>query len=117
MRISDWSSDVCSSDLAVAGLDVAGFLQQPGAWRTVIDLFGIGLFTGFFVVPLFALIQSRTPKSEMSRVFAGLNIQHSGFIVLAALSALALQRWSGWTITQVFLALAVAQASRIGGRS
>ena len=94
----------------VAGLDVAGFLQQPGAWRTVVDLLGIGLFTGFFVVPLFALIQSRTPKSEMSRVFAGLNIQNSGFIVLAALSALAVQRWLGWTIPQVFLALAVANA-------
>src|SRR3546814_13183399 len=78
MRISDWSSDVCSSDLAVAGLDVAGFLQQPGAWRTVVDLVGIGLFTGFFVVPLFALIQSRSPKSEMSRTFAALNIQKIG---------------------------------------
>ncbi|MGH8073370.1 MAG: MFS transporter [Lysobacter sp.] len=93
-----------------SGLDVAGFLQQPGAWRTVVDLLGIGLFTGFFVVPLFALIQSRTPKSEMSRVFAGLNIQNSGFIVLAALSSLAVQRWLGWTIPQVFLALAIANA-------
>src|SRR3546814_928203 len=95
---------------AVAGLDVAGFLQQPGAWRTVADLVGIGLFTGFFVVPLFALIQSRSPKSEMSRTFAALNIQNSGFIVLASLSALAVQRLLGWTIPQVFLALAVANA-------
>jgi 1-acyl-sn-glycerol-3-phosphate acyltransferase len=93
-----------------AGLDVAGFLQQPGAWRTVADLVGIGLFTGLFVVPLFALIQSRSPKSEMSRVFAALNIQNSGFIVLASLSALAVQRWLGWTIPQVFLALAIANA-------
>src|SRR3546814_16197461 len=76
---------------AVAGLDVAGFLQQPGAWRTVADLLGIGLFTGFFVVPLFALIQSRSPKSEMSRPFAALNIQNSGFLVLASLSALGVQ--------------------------
>lgn len=94
----------------VAALDVAGFLQQPGAWRTVLDLVGIGLFTGFFVVPLFALIQSRSPKSEMSRTFAALNIQNSGFIVLASLSALAVQRWLGWTIPQVFLALAIANA-------
>jgi 1-acyl-sn-glycerol-3-phosphate acyltransferase len=93
-----------------AGLDVAGFLQQPGAWRTVADLVGIGLFTGLFVVPLFALIQSRTPKSEMSRVFAALNIQNSGFIVLASLSALAVQRWLDWSIPQVILALAIANA-------
>ena len=92
----------------VAGLDVAGFVQQPGSWRIIIDLLGVGLFTGFFVVPLFALIQSRTPKSEMSRVFAALNIQNSGFIVLAAVLGLLSQRLLGWTIPQVFLALAVA---------
>ena len=94
----------------VIGLDIGGFLQQPGSWRIVVDLLGIGLFTGFFVVPLFALIQSRTPKSEMSRVFAGLNIQNSGFIVLAAVSGLAVQRLFDWTIPQVFLALAIANA-------
>src|SRR3546814_12306068 len=95
---------------AVAGLDVAGFLQQPGAWRTVADLVGIGLFTGFFVVPLFALIQSRSPKSEMSLTFAALNIQNSGFIVLASLSAMGVQRLLGWTLPHVSLALAVATA-------
>src|SRR3546814_16570546 len=46
----------------------------------------------------------------MSRTFAALNIQNSGFIVLASLSALAVQRLLGWTIPQVFLALAVANA-------
>ncbi|MGY0558668.1 MFS transporter [Lysobacter sp. A421] len=105
----------------VSGLDVLGFMQQPGSWRIVVDLLGIGLFTGFFVVPLFALIQSRTPKSEMSRVFAGLNIQNSGFIVLAAVLGLALQlppfELAGMRvpmpdldIPQVFLALAIANA-------
>ena len=92
----------------VSGLDVAGFLAQDGSWRIVMDLVGIGLFTGLFVVPLFALIQSRTPKAEMSRVFAGLNIQNSGFIVAAALRGQPEQRVLGWTIPQVFLALAVA---------
>ncbi|MGH8054993.1 MAG: MFS transporter [Stenotrophomonas sp.] len=96
--------------VTVSGLDVAGFLQQPGSWRIIIDLLGIGLFTGFFVVPLFALIQSRTPKSEMSRVFAALNIQNSGFIVLAAVLGLLTQRLFDWTIPQLFLALAIGNA-------
>ncbi|RDZ26229.1 MFS transporter [Lysobacter silvisoli] len=95
---------------AVTGLDVAGFMQQPGSWRIVIDLVGIGLFTGFFVVPLFALIQSRTPKNELSRVIAGMNIQNAAFIVLAAVLGLVVQRFFHWTIPQVFLALAVANA-------
>ncbi len=107
--------------VTATGLDVAGFMQQPGSWRIAIDLLGIGLFTGFFVVPLFALIQSRSPKSEMSRVFAALNIQNSGFIVLAAVVGIVLQMKSltvaghtlplpGLSIPQLFLALAIANA-------
>src|SRR5690606_20748481 len=53
---------------------------------------------------------SRTPKSEMSRVFAALNIQNSGFIVAAAMIALATQKFLHWTIPQLFLALAIANA-------
>ncbi|MBF6024137.1 MFS transporter [Lysobacter niastensis] len=97
-----------SGAATAAGLTVAGFMQQPGSWRIVMDLVGIGLFAGFFVVPLFALIQSRTPRSELSRVIAGMNIQNSGFIVLAAVLGIALQRYLHWSIPQVFLALAIA---------
>ncbi|MGS1077804.1 MFS transporter [Pseudoxanthomonas beigongshangi] len=104
-----------------AGLAVSAFLQQPGSWRIVIDLVGIGLFTGFFVVPLFALIQSRTPKQELARVIAGMNIQNAGYIVLAAVLGIALQMKElalggfriplpGLTIPQVFLVLAIANA-------
>jgi 1-acyl-sn-glycerol-3-phosphate acyltransferase len=97
------------SGAAVAhGLDVAGFLQQPGSWRIAMDLTGIGLFAGFFVVPLFALIQSRTPREELSRVIAGMNIQNALLIVLAAALGIVVQRYLGWTIPQVFLALAIA---------
>lgn len=92
------------------GLDVSAFLQQPGSWRIVMDLVGIGLFAGFFIVPLFALIQSRTPRNELSRVIAGMNIQNAGFIVLAAVLGIVVQRFLGWTIPQVFLALAIANA-------
>ena len=93
-----------------SGLDVAGFLAADGSTRIIIDLLGVGVFTGFFVVPLFALIQSRTPKAEMARVFAGLNIQNSGFIVAAALAGLLTQRVLGWDVPQLLLALAIANA-------
>jgi 1-acyl-sn-glycerol-3-phosphate acyltransferase len=92
----------------VHGLDVAGFLRQPGSWRVVLDLAGIGVFSGFFVVPLFAMIQSRTPRGELSRVIAGMNIQNALFIVLAAVGGVALQQLLGWSIPQLFLALAIA---------
>jgi 1-acyl-sn-glycerol-3-phosphate acyltransferase len=95
---------------SASGLDVAGFLASPGGWRVAIDLTGIGLFAGFYIVPLFALIQSRTPKGELSRVIAGMNIQNAAFVVLAALLALALQQQFGWSLPEVLLALAVANA-------
>ena len=97
-----------SGESMLAGLSAREFIAQAGSWRIVIDLLGVGLFTGFFVVPLFALIQGRTPASEMSRVIAGMNIQNSVFIVAAAGIGLAVQKLLGWTIPQVFLALAIA---------
>ncbi len=92
----------------VTGLSAMEFARQPGSWRIAMDLIGIGLFTGFFVVPLFALIQSRTPKNELSRVIAGMNIQNALFIVVAAVLGIAVQRFAHWTIPQLFLALAIA---------
>ncbi|MDE2407426.1 MAG: MFS transporter [Xanthomonadaceae bacterium] len=91
-----------------AGLSLAQFIHAAGSWRIMLDLCGVGLFTGFFVVPLFALIQSRTPKAELAQVIAGMNIQNAMFIVLAALIGIAVQRYLGWTIPQLFLALAIA---------
>ncbi|GHA80132.1 MFS transporter [Cognatilysobacter bugurensis] len=88
----------------------AAFLQAPDGWHIAFDLVGIGFSAGVFVVPLFALIQSRTPNAEMARVIAGMNIQNAAFIVLAAVLGLGLQRVLGWSIPQLLLALAIANA-------
>ncbi|HEX5757258.1 MAG TPA: MFS transporter [Arenimonas sp.] len=94
----------------VSGLDVATFLAQPGSWRIVIDLTLIGLFAGFYVVPLFALVQSRTPKSELSRVIAALNIQNAAFIVTATGIALMCLHVLKWSIPELFFATGIATA-------
>jgi 1-acyl-sn-glycerol-3-phosphate acyltransferase len=94
--------------MPASGLGVGAFLEQPGAWRIVADLAGIGFFAGLFVVPLFALIQARTPPGELSRTIAGMNIQNAVFIVAAAVGGVALQQLLGWSIPQLFLALGLA---------
>lgn len=66
------------------GLDWWAFLQAAGSWRIVLDLTAIGVFAGFYVVPLFAFVQSRTPRDHLSRVIAGNNILNALLIVLAA---------------------------------
>src|SRR3546814_10844497 len=40
MRISDWSSDVCSSDLPDAIIDIAAGIIVPAEWR---GRFGLGI--------------------------------------------------------------------------
>jgi len=92
------------------GLDVAGFIAAPGSWRIMADLTLIGLFAGLYIVPLFAMVQSRTPREELSRVIAGLNIQNAFFIVMAAVLGIIVQRFLGWSIPEVFLALGIANA-------
>ena len=37
-----------------------GVLSEPGSWRVLIDLMLIGVFGGFYIVPLYALVQSRS---------------------------------------------------------
>ena len=96
------------SGLAPAtGLGLMDFVQAPGSLRILFDLMMIGVFGGFYLVPLFALVQSRTPKSELSRVIAGNNILNAGFIVTAAVFGIVAQRVLHWSIPQFFLAVAI----------
>jgi 1-acyl-sn-glycerol-3-phosphate acyltransferase len=91
-------------------LDWWQFLQQPGSAWIGCDLILIGLFAGFFIVPLFALVQSRTPRGELSRVIAGNNIINAVFLVVAAVFAYGLLA-AGLTIPQLFLVTAILNAA------
>jgi 1-acyl-sn-glycerol-3-phosphate acyltransferase len=63
---------------------IAEFLALPGAYRILLDLFGMALFGGFFTVPLYTLIQQRSVASERSRVVAGNNILNALFMAIGA---------------------------------
>jgi len=69
---------------AGATLDWLQFLSVHGAWRAAIDLTMIGAFAGFYVVPLFAFVQSRAPRERLSRVIAGNNIVNALLICMAS---------------------------------
>ncbi|KAG9549757.1 hypothetical protein KCV01_g23488, partial [Aureobasidium melanogenum] len=69
---------------AGAVLDWSGFLSVPGAWRVALDLTMIGVFAGFYVVPLFAFVQSRAPRERLSRIIAGNNIVNALLICIAS---------------------------------
>jgi len=77
--------------------------------RVAADLFFIGAFGGFYIVPLYALIQSRTDPGHVSRVIAGNNILNAFFMVAGAAIAIALIRL-GFSVTQILLAAALMNA-------
>ena len=69
---------------AARGLDWLAFLRGAGSWRIAVDLTLIGVFAGFYVVPLFAFVQARAPREKLSRIIAGTNILNALLIVAAA---------------------------------
>lgn len=95
---------------AYTGLDWLAFLHAPGNGWIALDMTLLGLFAGFFIVPLFALVQSRTPQGELSRVIAGNNIINAVFLVAAAVFAFGMLA-AGLTIPQLFLVTALLNAA------
>lgn len=94
---------------AVSGLSALQFLGTAGNLRIVADLLLIGLFGGFYIVPLYALIQSRAAPERLSRIIAANNILNALFMVVASLMAMALFAF-GLNIPQLFLITAVLNA-------
>ena len=92
------------------GLDVMGFLHAAGSLHILADLALLGVFGGFYLVPLFALVQSRTPRAELSRVIAGNNILNALFIVAAAVCGIVAGSVLHWSIPHFFLAIALLNA-------
>ena len=103
-----------SIGLTVFGIDLwwtaAHFAANPAWWRLLADLAAIGLFGGFYIVPLYALIQSRSEPSHRSRIIAANNILNALFMVAAALLAIGFFAL-GMSIPQLILATALMNAA------
>jgi 1-acyl-sn-glycerol-3-phosphate acyltransferase len=83
------------------GGGIAAFIAHDGSWRVMIDLFGVAMFSGFYSVPLYALIQSHAEPSHRARIIAANNILNALFMIVASLMAAGLLS-SGLTIPQLF---------------
>lgn len=64
--------------------DVTTFLDQPHSWRALLALFGVAVFGGMFVVPLYAFLTTTVGKDETARTVAANNVVNSGAMVLGA---------------------------------
>jgi MFS family permease len=88
---------------------MGGFVAQHGSLRILLDCLLIGVFGGLYIVPLFALIQTRCDRQHVSRTIAGMNILNALFMVAAALLAMVLLKM-GSSIPQIFMVTAVLNA-------
>lgn len=75
-------------------------------WRLLANIALLGLFGGFYIVPLYAFLQTHTESSHQSRVIAANNIANALFMVVSALFSVWLFR-QGLNIPQLFLVTAV----------
>ncbi len=75
-------------------------------WRICLDLLGLSLSAGIYIVPLYALIQTDTASEHRARSIAANNIINSLFIVVASLITLFLFKID-LTVTHIFLLLGI----------
>lgn len=86
---------------------VGAFLAEPAHWRVLADLFALSLAAGLYSVPMYALIQLRSPPSHRARIIAANNILNALFMIASAVIVGALLS-AGVTIPQVFGLIALA---------
>lgn len=89
---------------------ITHFLAKPAHWRITFDLVLLGVFGGFYIVPLYALIQQRSDPTQRSRIIAANNIVNALFMVASAGVAIGLLS-AGLTIPQLLLATGVMNAA------
>lgn len=108
LGLSVFGIDLFLADHAAwpAGTALRGWLayaSDPSSWRVMADLALIGLFGGFYIVPLYTIIQTRTEPTKRGRVIAANNIQNALFMVLSAGISVFFLEAADFTVPQMFL--------------
>jgi 1-acyl-sn-glycerol-3-phosphate acyltransferase len=86
------------------------YVTHAAPARALFDFVMIGVFGGFFIVPLYTLIQTRSDREHQSRIIAANNILNALFMVVAALLGAGLLQ-AGCSVPQLFLLTAVLNAA------
>jgi hypothetical protein len=88
-------------------IDALSLLREPVGLRIILDLAMVSIFSGLFIVPLYALIQKRSDPNCRSRIIAGNNIMNAVFMVISSFIIVFLMGFK-ISIPKVFLILGLA---------
>lgn len=85
-------------------------ISDPVYLRVLLDLVGIGVCGGLFIVPLYAFIQHETPVDKRARIIAALNVINALFMVVSALAGIVFLGLLEFTIPGFLLLLSLMNA-------
>lgn len=94
---------------ASGSVGAAEFLSVAANYRIMADLVAIALCGGLFIVPLYAMLQSRSEDKERSRVIAANNVVNALFMTVGAAAVTGLLALNV-ELTSVFLLIAALNA-------
>ena len=96
---------------STAGVDpisgFSGYLALFGSWRGIrlaVDLAGLAIAGGLFIVPVFAAVQAWAGADRRARVVAAVNVLNAAFMAGSALVVMLLQS-AGLTTSNLFMLL------------
>ena len=95
-----------ASAAALTGIRPTDFVTLTEGLRILADLVLIGMSGGFFIVPLYTMIQQGTEDGTRARALSVNNIMNALFMVIGSLLGIVFLSLMGWTITQFFVAIA-----------
>jgi acyl-[acyl-carrier-protein]-phospholipid O-acyltransferase/long-chain-fatty-acid--[acyl-carrier-protein] ligase len=87
-------------------LGITAFLNQASGRHILLDLLGLALCGGIYIVPLYALLQVRADHAHGARAIASNNLMNALFMIGAAGFALACTK-CGFSIPQIFLTVSI----------
>jgi acyl-[acyl-carrier-protein]-phospholipid O-acyltransferase/long-chain-fatty-acid--[acyl-carrier-protein] ligase len=107
-----WAATPATS--VAGGLTPVGvFLVAPAAWRILVDLLGIAVSGGVFIVPLYALLQTAGEGDRRARRIGANNVVNAAAMVLSALATMALVA-AGISIPGLLLLCGIASLAVAG---
>ncbi|MFC6634625.1 MFS transporter [Microbulbifer taiwanensis] len=90
---------------------LASFWAADGALSILLYLTMIGIFGGFYIVPLYAMMQARSEASIRARIISVNNVLNALFMVIAAVLGIVFLNLLKATIPQFFLIIALMNAA------
>jgi len=73
-------------------LTIAGYFASPHSVRIAVDLAGLAIAGGLFIVPVFTAVQVWAGSDRRARVVAAVNVLNAAFMVVGALVLALLQK-------------------------